>query len=359
MSWGQSTFTNAGSEMFVETISGQKMLLASAKGGAGTSTTEELKTATAVKDEKQTLALLEVEDVQTDNGSGKRLGVQITNGNVTESYILHQIGIFGKLEGDEADTLMIVMQDDHGIEVPDNTENPDFIYELYIVVTISNEAQVTLEVESTAVATVKSVNSKIATHNTDPEAHANLPIPAKPTVTKVITIPATGWDIDEEAALPDDEEAEVYPYHIDVTVTEAATDYFPVASLHKDAADTAAAAGICATMQALAGSARFWAKQPPAAAMSATLALIAGGKNDVTDGYGIVNVGGSVKENEPGGVVTLDSNGKIPAGLLPGMGFVEMIGSETPVENRTENTLYALRVWDLTVPTVPEGDDDT
>ena len=59
MSWGQSTFTNAGSEMFVETISGQKMLLASAKGGAGTSTAEELKTATAVKDEKQTLALLE------------------------------------------------------------------------------------------------------------------------------------------------------------------------------------------------------------------------------------------------------------------------------------------------------------
>ena len=112
------------------------------------------------------------------------------------------------------------------------------------------------------------------------------------------------------------------------------------------------------TMQALAGEVRFWAKAPAKTDLSATLALVSGSEDSQGDGYGVVNASGPVQENVAGAVVTLSPDSKIPSQFLPGMGFVEMTGSETPVEDRTENTLYALRIWDLTMPTVP-GDDDS
>ena len=56
--------------------------------------------------------------------------------------------------------------------------------------------------------------------------------------------------------------------------------------------------------------------------------------------------------------MTLSPDGKIPQQFLPGMGFVEMIDSEIPAEDRTENTLYAKRIWDLTIPAVPSNDSE-
>lgn len=346
MSWEISVITNAGSEMFTESISGHSLQLTAAKGGSGLSTRDEMKMATGVKGEKQTLSLLDVEDFQTENGSGKILGVQITNKGVIEKYFLHQIAIEGKLE-EGASTAVVILQDDHGVEIPTEAENPSFIYELRTVLTISNDAQISLETPSAAAATVKEMNDKFKAHDSDPTAHSNLPIPAKPETTKAIVIPADGWEAAEDLEA---EGMSVYPFYVDVDVEEAEAGYFPIVSLHKDAQDAASSAGICSTAQAMQGKIRFWAKKIPTSEMSATLHLSAGKKDDLPDGNGIVNTGGSVKENEPGGVVTLDESGKIPAGLLPGMGFIEMIGQDIQPEDRLENTIYAKRVWDVSVP---------
>lgn len=57
---------------------------------------------------------------------------------------------------------------------------------------------------------------------------------------------------------------------------------------------------------------------------------------------------------EDSGFVTLDDQGKIPVSLLPGMGFIEMIDGDIPAEQRMENTIYASRKWDVSVPAESE-----
>lgn len=174
-----------------------------------------------------------------------------------------------------------------------------------------------------------------------------------------ITIPTTAWTVDETSLTDDSSDTEpLHPYYADVTVTGALATHFPIAALHTDSVEAAYEARMAPTMQALAGEVRFWAKAPAKMDLSATLALVSGSEDSQGDGYGVVNASGPVQENVAGAVVTLSPDSKIPSQFLPGMGFVEMTGSETPVEDRTENTLYALRIWDLTMPTVP-GDDDS
>ena len=353
MSWEICKITNAGSEILTEAISGKRVLITAAKGGAGTSTEEELKAATQVKDERQTLKLKEIVDTETEKGPGKLVSVQVTNEDVVEKYYLHQIGIYGKVEDGE-EVAVVILQDEHGVEVPTASENPHFIYELSAVVTISNEAQISLESTSVAVATVEELNAKMESHNADKNAHPNLPIPSMPAITKTIVVPRDGWEMDTGTDQLAELGEDAFPLHVDVTVEEAVAGYFPVISMHKDALDTAAAAGVCSTVQVMEGKIRLWAKEMPETDMNATLHLAAGRKEDVTDGYGIVNAAGVTKENVPGGFVTLDDQGKIPVSLLPGMGFIEMIDGDIPAEQRMENTIYASRKWDVSVPAESE-----
>lgn len=73
--------------------------------------------------------------------------------------------IYAKLaDGDE--TLLIIMQDDRGVEIPSHTENSDFEIELYGIMAISNVANISVTVDPNAVASVAMVNKQIAQVNT-------------------------------------------------------------------------------------------------------------------------------------------------------------------------------------------------
>ena len=142
MSWNTSVVTNAGVDLLNESLAGHTLTIESAVGGAGTSTEEELKSATDVAEPKQTFKLIGIDDFE----QGKRVGIQITNKGVTESYVLHQIGAKAHLEYEmETPTLLFVLQDDRGVEIPTEAENPDFLFEVYAVITISNEANIVVK----------------------------------------------------------------------------------------------------------------------------------------------------------------------------------------------------------------------
>lgn len=118
-------------------------------------------------DGKQTLKILGIEDASdsTGNDAGKRIKIQITNGDVEAGYILHQVGVYAKLtDGDE--TLLFIMQDDRGVEIPSHTENSDFVIELFGVMAISNIANIKVTVDPSAVASVKMVNDQVKQINT-------------------------------------------------------------------------------------------------------------------------------------------------------------------------------------------------
>lgn len=167
MSWNNSLYTNIGTGMMSEVLSGATMTITKAVGGAGTTAAESLAALTDVKDQKQTLKILGIEDAtdSTGNDAGKRIKIQITNEDVETGYILHQVGIYAKLaDGDE--TLLIIMQDDRGVEIPSHTENNDFEIELYGIMAISNVANISVTVDPNAVASVAMVNKQIAQVNT-------------------------------------------------------------------------------------------------------------------------------------------------------------------------------------------------
>ena len=159
MSWNNSLYTNVGTNMMSEVLSGATMTITKAVGGAGTTAAESLAALTDVKDQKQTLKILGIEDAtdSTGNDAGKRIKIQITNEDVETGYILHQVGIYAKL-ADGEETLLIIMQDDRGVEIPSHTENSDFEIELYGIMAISNVANIEVTVDPNAVASVKMVN---------------------------------------------------------------------------------------------------------------------------------------------------------------------------------------------------------
>lgn len=167
MSWNKSVFTNAGTDMMSEVLSGATMTITKAVGGSGTTEEASLAALTDVQEEKQTLKILGIEDASdsTGNDAGKRIKIQITNGDVEAGYILHQVGVYAKLaDGDE--TLLLIMQDDRGVEIPSHTENSDFVIELFGVMAISNIANIKVTVDPSAVASVKMVNDQVKQINT-------------------------------------------------------------------------------------------------------------------------------------------------------------------------------------------------
>lgn len=167
MSWNNSLYTNVGTKMMSEVLSGATMTITKAVGGSGTSAEESLAALTDVKEQKQTLKILGIEDAtdSSDDDVGKRIKIQITNGDLETGYILHQVGIYAKL-ADGEETLLIIMQDDRGVEIPSHTENSDFSIELYGIMAISNLANISVTVDPNAVASVKMVNQQIAQVNT-------------------------------------------------------------------------------------------------------------------------------------------------------------------------------------------------
>ena len=167
MSWNNSLYTNVGTNMMSEVLSGATMTNTKAVGGAGTTAAESLAALTDVKDQKQTLKILGIEDATDSTGSdaGKRIKIQITNEDVETGYILHQVGIYAKL-ADGNETLLIIMQDDRGVEIPSHAENSDFEIELYGIMAISNLANISVTVDPNAVASVAMMNQQIEQVNT-------------------------------------------------------------------------------------------------------------------------------------------------------------------------------------------------
>lgn len=167
MSWNNSLYTNVGTKMMSEVLSGATVTITKAVGGSGTTAAESLAALTDVKEQKQTLKILGIEDAtdSSDDDVGKRIKIQITNGDLETGYILHQVGIYAKL-ADGEETLLIIMQDDRGVEIPSHTENSDFSIELYGIMAISNLANISVTVDPNAVASVKMVNQQIAQVNT-------------------------------------------------------------------------------------------------------------------------------------------------------------------------------------------------
>lgn len=327
MSWNQSAYTLLGAEMLAETLSGRKLTITQAFGGTEAVSESLLGNATDVQGEKIALGLLGIEDTEAEDSEGnvvpaKKVGIVITNEDRLKTCYLHQVAVFGHLDGESEDRMIYILQDERGIEVPPEAHNPDFEVDLYAVIFISNKAQITVNVTAGTRVTPSQVQQMIGEHNTDPAAHEETIRKAVQAAAsgavqiKDITIPAEGW-----TQSPGSDEAAALSYTIDLAVEGVTEAVYPSVAVHKAALEAANTAGLCPAVQALAGVLRFWAQTPPKTNLSATAILMTPGNMvGSSAGYvlpvatatrlGGVKIGPGITAS-PDGTITA-SNGGIP-----------------------------------------------
>lgn len=118
---------------------------------------------------------------------------------------------------------------------------------------------------------------------------------------------------------------------------------FPSVALHKAALEVAKRAGLCPTVQALAGVLRFWARNIPTEDMSATVALFApGGTTGGGSAYvlpvatatrlGGVKIGSGISVTADG-TVTVSTSGITPEEVVSAADTDKMLDEIFPAES--------------------------
>lgn len=169
MSWEKSSYAAAGAALLSESLSGGALVITRAVSGTGTADAD-LSGETGVSGETHDLKLLDIETVESGGETARRVKIQITGAD--ETYIMHQVGVYGRLN-DDAETLLFIMQDARGVEVPSTKVNGDFEIELSALLAVSNKANISITVDPQMQALAKMVKAEVEKHNKDASAHAN------------------------------------------------------------------------------------------------------------------------------------------------------------------------------------------
>ena len=137
MSWEKYAYTSAGAAMLSESISGGALTITRA---VDTDLSEE----TAVSGDTYELKLLGIDTVEYEGEKARK--VSIWTGGADKPYFMHQIGVFGRLNDDPEDTLLFLMQDDRGIEIP-AIGTADHEFQIAVLLAVSTKANISLTVD--------------------------------------------------------------------------------------------------------------------------------------------------------------------------------------------------------------------
>lgn len=118
----KSSYTKAGAALLSESLSGGALTITRAASSTGSVDTD-LSAETAVSGDTHELSLLGIETVTDDGKTARKVSIQATG--AADTYVMHQIGVFGVLN-DGTETLLFLMQDERGIEVPAASTNSSF-----------------------------------------------------------------------------------------------------------------------------------------------------------------------------------------------------------------------------------------
>ena len=146
--WDSAVITNAGKSLLAEWIAGKCLNFDSAATGEGTVQETYLMAQTALAAQKQALSIIKMERID----GGIRLQLQCTNEAVSEEYKINQIGVWVSLDGG-ASTLVAIFQDATGVSVPTHEDMPDYVFTFYAVLQMSNEGDITVNIDTSALVT--------------------------------------------------------------------------------------------------------------------------------------------------------------------------------------------------------------
>lgn len=331
MSWEKSNYTAAGAALLSESLSGGALVITRAVSGTGTADAD-LSEETGVSGETHDLKLLDIETVESGGETARRVKIQITGAD--ETYIMHQVGVYGRLN-DDAETLLFIMQDARGVEVPSTKVNGDFEIELSALLAVSNKANISLTVAPQVQALMKLVEAEIKKHNADADAHAATITAAVSTAIKKLsesgeilneekvktlikeqvenisgggcygsyelTLSADGWkpardegDYDEAGGM------DYYQCIYDAELPDSTSELVPVGVVSPGSFYTTTKAGVLNGCETHDGFIRFFSQRIPSDNIQATVTLF--GKGGGSGETGSVSIGQGLKRDASGAI---------------------------------------------------------
>lgn len=331
MSWEKSNYTAAGAALLSESLSGGALVITRAVSGTGTADAD-LSEETGVSGETHDLKLLDIETVESNGETARRVKIQITGAD--ETYIMHQVGVYGRLN-DDAETLLFIMQDERGVEVPSTKVNGDFEIELSALLAVSNKANISITVDPQMQALAKMVRAEVEKHNKDASAHTEAitaavgnameslkesgDVVSEEQVKALIkeqvdggtsggyygsyelTLAADGW---KPARSEDDYEnaggMDYYQCIYDAELSDSTSELVPVGVVSPGSFYTTTKAGVLNGCETHDGFIRFFAQRIPEADIQATVTLF--GKGDGSGETGSVSIGQGLKRDASGAI---------------------------------------------------------
>lgn len=331
MSWEKSSYTTAGVSLLSESLSGGALAITRAVSGTGIVETD-LSAETTVSGETHELTILAIDTVKDGEETARKVSIQITGAEST--YIMHQIGVYGRLN-DDAEVLLFIMQDERGIEVPASSVNADFEIEIAALIAISNKAKIEIALSPQMQALMKLVKAEIEKHNAAADAHAATITAAVSAAVKnlsesgeilneeqvkalikeqvdggtgsgyygsyKLTLEADGW---KPARSEDDYEnaggMDYYQCIYDAELSDSTSELVPVGVASPGSFYTTTKAGVLNGCETHDGFIRFFAQRIPEADIQATVTLF--GKGGGSGETGSVSIGQGLKRDASGAI---------------------------------------------------------
>lgn len=331
MSWEKSSYTTAGASLLSESLSGGALAITRAVSGTGIVETD-LSAETTVSGETHELTILAIDTVKDGEETARKVSIQITGAEST--YIMHQIGVYGRLN-DDAEVLLFIMQDERGIEVPASSVNADFEIEIAALIAISNKAKIEIALSPQMQAFMKLVKAEIEKHNAAADAHAATITAAVSAAVKnlsesgeilneeqvkalikeqvdggtgsgyygsyKLTLEADGW---KPARSEDDYEnaggMDYYQCIYDAELSDSTSELVPVGVASPGSFYTTTKAGVLNGCETHDGFIRFFAQRIPEADIQATVTLF--GKGGGSGETGSVSIGQGLKRDASGAI---------------------------------------------------------
>lgn len=331
MSWKKSSYTTSGAALLSESLSGGALTITRAVSGTGIVETD-LSAETTVSGETHELTILAIDTVKDGEETARKVSIQITGAEST--YIMHQIGVYGRLN-DDAEVLLFIMQDERGIEVPASSVNADFEIEIAALIAISNKAKIEIALSPQMQALMKLVKAEIEKHNAAADAHAATITAAVSAAVKnlsesgeilneeqvkalikeqvdggtgggyygsyKLTLAADGW---KPARSEDDYEnaggMDYYQCIYDAELSDSTSELVPVGVVSPGSFYTTTKAGVLNGCETHDGFIRFFAQRIPEADIQATVTLF--GKGGGSGETGSVSIGQGLKRDASGAI---------------------------------------------------------
>lgn len=187
--WGKPVLTKQGLKLQAKVDAGSRMQLTKCMLGSGTlSSGQSLENLTGLITPVQTLSIASIS--YSENNGACAITAVTDNSNVSTGYYLREFGIFAR-DPNDGEILYAVAQDANPDYIPPSGTSAVVSQEIGVALSFSNAANVTAQVNTSAIATVTYVNNYVTSAVADLKDMTGATA-ARPGVHGLVPAPAAG-----------------------------------------------------------------------------------------------------------------------------------------------------------------------